>query len=116
MARTDLTVQTIAVGGLVIADEAANVDGEMFLNTGKEFLFVRNAHSAPINVTLVTGKTVDGLAVADRVVAVTNATTQMIGPLSTDLYNQPSGADAGKIYVDFSVVTNLFVAVFRLPV
>lgn len=116
MARTDLTVQTVAVGGLVLADEAANVDGEMFINTGKEMLLVRNAAGAPINVTLVTGKTVDGLGIADRVVAVTNGTTTLIGPLSTDLYNQPSGADAGKVHVDFSSVTTIFVAVVRLPV
>lgn len=116
MARTDLTVQTIAVGGLVATDEAANTDGEMFINTGKEYLQVRNGHSAPITVTLVTGKTVDGLAIADRAVVVANATTQKIGPFSTDLYNQPSGSDANKVYVDFSLVTNLFVAVFRLPV
>lgn len=116
MARTDLTVQTVAVGGLVLVDEAANVDGEMFINTGKEMVLVRNAAGAPVNVTLVTGKTVDGLAVADRVVAVTNATTVLIGPLSTDLYNQPSGADKNKVYVDFASVTNIFVAVIRLPV
>jgi hypothetical protein len=116
MARTDLTVQTVAVGGLVLVDEAANVDGEMFINTGKEMVLVRNAAGAPINVTLVTGKTVDGLAIADRVVAVANGTTKLIGPLSPDLYNQPSGADAGKVHVDFSSITTIFVAVIRLPV
>lgn len=116
MPRTDVTVQTVAVGGLVLADEAANVDGERFINTGKEFLLVRNAAGAPVNVTLVTGKTVDGLAVADRVVAVANGTTALIGPLSTDLYNQPGPTDAGKVHVDFSSVTNIFVAAVRLPV
>lgn len=116
MARTDLTVQTIAVGGLNPVTEAANVDGEMFVNTGKEFLQVINGAGAPINVTLVTGKSVDGLAVADRVVAVTNGQSRLIGPLSTDLYNQPGPTDAGKVYVDFSSVTTITVAVYRLPV
>lgn len=115
MARTDLTVQTIAVGGTALADEAANVDGEMFLNTGFEFLLVRNAHSASINVTLVTQQEVGGLAVADRVVAVVNATTKLIGPFPAALYNVASGADANKMYVDFSVITNIFVAAVRLP-
>lgn len=116
MARTDLTVQTIAVAGLVLADEAANVDGEMFINSGYEFLLVRNAHSAPITVTLITQQEVGGLAVADRAVSVTNATTKLIGPLPTGLYNVVSGADANKVYVDFSVITNIFVAAVRLPV
>lgn len=115
MARTALTVQTIVPAGLVVALAAANADGHKFLNRGDEYLEVVNGSAGSIDVTVQTGKTVGGRAVADDAVAVDAGDTAKIGPWDEDIYNQPSGADAGMVYVDFSDVADVTVGAFRLP-
>jgi len=111
MARTALTVQTINRSGIAPAYTAAPVDGHSIQNSGLEFLHVKNAHTASINVTFQTPGTVDGQAVADRVVVVPNATERMIGPFAPGDYNQPGTAE---LWIDFSVVTAITVAAFRI--
>ena len=110
-ARAELTVQQIARTGLEPAYVAAvPADGHKFQNTGREFLHVKNGAAAPINVTVQTPGLVDGLAVAELVVAVTNAEERMIGPFPTNIYNQAGN----MVYVDYSSETSVTVAVIRL--
>jgi len=113
MARTDLTTQVIIPSGTTPSYSAANVDGNMFVNNGAEFLHVINGSGGSINVTLTTPATVDGLAIEDPVIAVGAGADAMIGPFNTSLYNQKTGVDKGKVYVDYSGVTSLTVGVFR---
>lgn len=113
MARQALAVQTIVEGGLNMAMTAAHADGHKFPNKGKEKIRVLNGSGGSINVTIATGKTVQGLAVADKVVAVPAGETRFIGPFNSDLYNQPSGADAGQVFVDFSAQASVTLAAFR---
>jgi hypothetical protein len=80
MARSAITAQQITRTGLTETLEAANVDGNKFANDGVMFLHVVNGAGAPINVTIQTPGTVDGLAIAEQVVAVTNAQARLIGP------------------------------------
>lgn len=112
MARTSLSVQEISRTGLDPAYEAANGDGEKVVNDGKTFVHVINGGGSPITVTVQHPGTVDGLAVADLTVTVTNAEDQMIGPFP-GRFNQV-GTDVGQIYVDFSGVTTVTVAAIRL--
>lgn len=115
MARTDLPLQTIASTGIVPSYTAANVDGHSVTNRGNEYIEVVNGSGGSINVTLVTPVTVGTRAVADDVIAVAAGARKKIGPLEEGVYNQTSGADQGKVHVDFSAVTSVTVGAFTLP-
>jgi hypothetical protein len=86
---------------------AASVGGDTFTNTGSELLIVKNAAGAPINVTVVTTQTVDGLAVADKVVSVTNGTTRSLGPWPRAVYGS-------TVSVTYSAVTSITVKVLQM--
>ena len=110
MARTTMSHQQIVRTGLeetYAAVDAAN--GNDFANDGRMFLLVKNGAGAPITVTIATPTTVDGNAVADLAVVVTNAEQRMIGPFPPNLYNTD-----GKVQVDYSSGTSVTAAVLRL--
>jgi len=110
MARTILSVQDIARSGLEPSYEAANADGESVANNGRVFVHVKNGSGSSVTVTIQTPGTVDGLAVADRTVAIPAAEERMIGVFPPADYNQSDDA----VYVDFSAVTTVTVAAIRL--
>lgn len=110
MARTALAVQQIVRTGLEPTYSNANAEGHAMPNGGTEVLHVKNGDESPINVTIQTPNTVDGLAIADRVVAVPAGEERFIGPFPRATYNQ--GAD--EVYVDFSAVTSVTCAALRL--
>lgn len=115
MSHTALAVQTIANTGIVPSFTAAPAAGTELPGDGSTFLYVKNGGGAPINVTIVTGGTLDGEPVADKVVAVANAAEKMIGPFRPSAYNQPEGAShAGKVTIDYSAVTSVTIAAFKL--
>ena len=110
MARTEVSYQQIVRTGLEQTYASAHVDGNKFSNDGRMFLHVKNGGGSPINVTIQTPGTVDGLAITDQVVAVTNAEERMIGPFPVEIYNQSDR----MVYVDYSGVTTVTVAVLRM--
>lgn len=116
MVRTALAVTTFAEAGITHATSAAHVDGNKFANTGTEVLMVINGSGVSIDVTIQTQKTINGLAVSDRVVAVGAGVTKFIGNFQPlDLWNVAGGADNGQIYIDYSAVTTITVAAYRGP-
>ena len=86
----------------------------MFRNTGKQFLWIDNQNGATCNVTIQTPKTVGGLAVAEQTVAIPTTQAALIGPFAPGIYNQPSGADQGKVYVDYDVSTSVTAILLQL--
>lgn len=52
---------------------------------------------------------VDGNAIADKVIVVAANSEKLYGPFSS-VYNQITGADVGKVYLDLSAVANATVA------
>lgn len=74
-------------------------------------LIVKNADSSSHTVTLVTPGTVNGLAVADRTVAVAASKTELI-PLNSD-YRNPT---TGRASITYDGVTSVTVAVVRVSV
>lgn len=111
MARSTLTPQVLADSGLVPVFAAADALGSQWVNDGEEFLVVKNGSGAPINVTVTTGGTLMGAAVADTVVAVAAGAEEFIGPFPPALYNQPS---TDYVFVDFSAVTTVTVALCKV--
>lgn len=111
MARTALVPQQIVRTGLTPVFTAANVLGHSVANDGHVMLEVKNGSASPINVTVQTPGTVDGLAISELVVVVpATSGDKMIGPFPPGIYNQPDGT----IYVDFSDVTTVSVAAVRM--
>jgi hypothetical protein len=110
MARTALAVQDIVRAGLNPVYSAANVDGHSIQNNGRTVLHVKTA-GTPCTVTIQTPGTVDGMAVADRTVALGATAERIIGPFPPGDYDQPGGLG---VYVDFSAVTAVTVAALRL--
>lgn len=115
MAYVNLAAQNITKNGIVPAYVAATmVDGNMFTNSGKEFIHVVNASAGAITVTIPTPATVAGLTIEDKAIVVAAGTERMIGPFQPGYFNQPAGGtDAGKTYVTYTAVTNLTLGVFR---
>lgn len=106
MARTLIPIDTVTHDGIVfVPDTAANTtDGNYFINSGHEFLFVENTGGTSVTVTIdyVADKYGrDG----EKTVTVAAGTTKVIGPFNKDLYNQ-----AGEqVHVDVSAACDLCV-------
>lgn len=101
MARVSLATQQITAAGLTPALTAPTVDGDV-MDSNNAAVMVTNGSGAPINVTIQTPATAAGLAVEERIVAVAAGATKLIGPFPREIYGQPSGADKGRVYVNYS--------------
>jgi hypothetical protein len=108
MARQDLAIQIPVAAGIIPTWTTATVDGLMYVNDGQTHIHVKNGNGATLTVTVQTPATFEGLAVSDRTITIlTTAEKEFI--VSTN-YNQPaSSADAGKVYLDFSVQSSVLV-------
>ena len=111
MVRTALGAQVAIDTGLTPAYSAANVDGHS-VEPGV-LVHVKNGGAGTCTITVPTPGTVRGKAIADTTIAIPAGQERMIGGLVADLYGQLTGADEGRVYVDFSVVTSVTVAAFR---
>jgi hypothetical protein len=114
MARTALTVQQMSRDGVVPTYAAANADGNSFANDSRTFLHAKNGSGGSITLTFVTPNTEDGLAIADHTVAIAAGAEKIVSDLGEGTFEQPSGADKGLVYVDYSDVTSLTVAAIRI--
>lgn len=110
MARTALSVQQISRDGLTPTYTSATTDGHSVVNDGRVFIHVKNNGASPITVTVQTPGAVDGLAIADRQVTVSNGSEKMIGPFLPNVYNQSDGS----IWINYSATTSVTVAALRL--
>lgn len=104
-----LTVQQIVRAGLEAAYASCAGGGDEFANSGDEFIHIINGHSSPQTVTIVSQSTVDGLAVADREVEITNAEERMIGPFPASTYNDGDGL----VQLTYDGVTALTIAIIK---
>lgn len=105
MARTELTVQTTSRAGLNATDTFTAVtaaNDAMFVNDGATKLLIANSSGATVNIIFETPVTVlsEALAIADYATTLATAKYAIFGPFPTAYYNNQSGADAGKLYVD----------------
>lgn len=115
MVRTNIVATGLSKSGIATTLVAAHTDGNMFINTGRTFVIVNNADAAAKTVTFQTPLEVDGQGVADKVVSVPATSERLIGPFPPDIYSQSSGADIGKVYVDWEDFADVTLAVFEPP-
>ncbi len=118
MPRLDLTINVTTTDGVDIGAGQAIVaaNDAMYLNDGKTILKVVNANGAAQTFTVITPGTFgdDALAIADKTVSIAGSTTEYCGPYKTGEYNQPSGADSGKVYLDTDS-SDLTITAIRVP-
>jgi hypothetical protein len=116
MAATALTVYTLDRTGKDLAAGAAalvavdGAGGNKFLNTGVEFLIVKNASQTSLTVTLDIQATIDGQAVTDPTVTVLAGSTKLIGPFPTAIYSDGSG----YVTVTFGASTSITAGAFKV--
>lgn len=109
MPRVALTVQQVTRTALTPTMSAADsANGHQFSNDGNVWLEVTTTGTTA-NLTILTPGTVDGLAIADRVIALPATGSRKIGPFPPDVYNQADG----NVYVDLSAQTGITLGVFR---
>lgn len=116
MARTSIAVQEVPFQGNIAGITLGAVDavnGMMFPNDGRTLLVVRNADAAGKTVTVKSVADEAGRT-GDQVITVAAGAIAVVGPLRRSWWNQPSGADSGNVYVDFSAATNTTIAALRL--
>lgn len=101
MARAQLVPISPSLEGTLVTYAAPTADGDA-ARPGT-ILHVKNAHTVPTVITLVTGGTVDGLAVADPTITVANATEKLI-VIPGGVYPQTTGATKGQVHIDYSVI------------
>lgn len=115
MPRTELALKTTTMAGVDIG-AGTNIqaaDDGMFINDGHTILKVVNGADAVRTFDVVCPLTVgaDALAVSDYTVTITNSATRYVGPFPTGVYNQLTGDDAGKVYIDMTTNDLTFTAV-----
>jgi len=113
-----LTIQDIVPGGTQRIVAGAGSGGDTIPDDGREqtFLAVVNNSGSTITVTVTAVTTsvnvpgVGALTISDKVVSVTTATTEFIGPFSAAYRNS-----SGNVTVTCSATTSVSVGAFRLP-
>lgn len=111
MAYTPLTLQRPTRAGLNASFTAPSGTGtgegyKLPGNSGSEMLHVKNGGGAPVTVSLLIPKQVDGQTVAARTVSVPASGERLIGPFPTADYNQGDGA----VNVEVSATTSVTAA------
>ncbi|MCK9896973.1 hypothetical protein [Frankia sp. AgB32] len=110
MARTAITVNTLAAGGVdpfPTAGDATN--GHTYQWSPSRLLAVRNGSGASINVIARVNAAVDGLTVPDRTVAVPAGASRVID-LRATAYQQTDGTAS----IDLSASTTVTIGVLDL--
>lgn len=101
MARTNLTPTEVTAAGVALPATAGIADGHKYDNRGEEILVIKNTGAGAHTVTVVTPRTVGGLDIEDQENTIAAGATEVMGPFDPGTFNQPSGADRGKVFVNY---------------
>ena len=104
-----ITLQTLTLGGAVSTLVAASGGGDTCPAGDGIFLEVNNGSGSSVTVTIATPGTVDGLAIADRAVAIPAGERWKI-PVGRRYAKADGSAD-----VTYSSATTVTVGAFRVP-
>ena len=106
-----LSVQTIVLGGTAPSYAAAGAGGDEFVNSGREFLHIKNGGVGSIDVTINSQRPCDQGYDHDVVVAVGAGAEKMIGPFPKSRFDDANG----KVQITYSGVSSVTVAVLQVP-
>lgn len=106
-----LSPQVIILAGITPALVAAASGGDEFLNSGRDFIHVKNSGA---ETTVIINSQVNCNQGVDHDVTVTIPLTtgeKFIGPFPKDRFNDT----AGKVQITYGDHTNLTIGIVRLP-
>lgn len=118
--RDLITPTNIAVTGSTVTLVASSGDGHKFTNNGRTWVQIQNSYSETITATFVTVASYDGIALADVDVALTAGQTKIVGPFAVGLFNQTTGSDKNRVYLNWntavtgSVASSVTLAAFAI--
>jgi hypothetical protein len=108
LTRTDIDRDGLELEALLAS---AASGGDEFQNDGKRtFAVVKNVNAADRTITFVTQKTVDGEAIDDKTVVVSQDEIMLVGPFPADVYNDEND----RVQMTYSSETDVSVAAVRL--
>lgn len=113
MPRTALNPQLIPSNGTGLTPVYTAAEALGHICPVGTILHVKNGGGSSINVTIQTGGTLEGRTLADDVIAVPNAQERMIHLASRKVLARQASPDLGSVYVDFSAVTTVTVALLK---
>jgi hypothetical protein len=110
LARTALTLTDSSLDGVAVTYDAVDaVNGNYFVNTGQEYIIVKNDSAASITATVVSVPCSHGRT-DDSVITVAAGAQKVAGPFKKDLFNQ---SGTSNVNVDFSSATSVTTAVIK---
>lgn len=119
MARQTLTVESIGRSGLEPTVNPAHADGHAFVNNGgKSIVRIINGNATDdVTLSVACQDSREGLDRETRDILVPATETRIIGGLTSDIFEIQSGADKGKVYIDFAdgdVLTDVDLEAYQL--
>jgi len=108
----ELTPQVVVLTGITPTLVAADVGGDEFVNSGRDFIHIKNTNASPIDVT-INSQALCSQGVDHDVVVAVPATTgeKFIGPFRKDRFDDA----ANKVQITYSAVTDVTIGIVRLP-
>ena len=110
MAETLLSTQTVtSTAAALTFSDADTTNNNYYVNTGCEIVEMVNGGASEATVTVATGATMDGNAIADKTITLSAGERNHIVLKRTDIYNDTSGnviltcTGDGAADVDFAV-------------
>lgn len=103
-----LSVQRPSVAGVARTMAACAAGGDSFVNSGREFLHVTNAHATLARTVTVDSPGTCSFAVAanaahDAVVSIAALTTKIIGPFPVDRFGETCAITYSDAAADLSI-------------
>lgn len=116
MPRVTKTAQALSFAAMVTptfnaAAATGTGNGNQFLNTGRTFMYVKNADTNPTTLTIVSaGNTADGIPIADKTYTIPAASERIVWFPAKKYYNV-----SNMIRADWSNVTSVTFALIEMP-
>lgn len=108
----ELSPQEVVLAGITPTLGAATGGGDEFVNSGREFLHIKNGDGSPITVTVNSQAACNQGSDHDIAVVVPASTGEkFIGPFPKDRFNDSDG----KVQITYTAVSSVTVGLVRLP-
>ena len=107
-----LTPQVVTLLGIIPTLVAAEVGGDEFVNSGRDFIHIKNTDAAAMDVTIDSQKPCSQGEDHDCVVNIpATSGEKFIGPFPKDRFND----EGGKVQITYSAVTGVTIGIVRVP-
>jgi hypothetical protein len=112
MARVSVATQAVTPAGVAPTFQAGTTDGEIVDVGANLTLVVRNGGGSSTTLTVQTPMQYQGLDVAEVSLVLAAGATGFVA-LDPTLFRRTAAPDAGRAYVNYTVITSVTVAVIQ---